>query len=681
MLTAHRRFAPLTCAVVGHGKHTGCLLNHSSPHFNTVLSHYHSPITRLSNEELLLVFEAALDSVFATGNVTAFRHLQHPDILVTISHVCRRWRAIAISNSGLWKNISSCSLSVIERYLSRSGTRPLNVYERFPSPSRKDASAAIADALAEKAYRWKTLLWVDRSANNATNVARLLQSQNAYPALERLELSILRCVPVKAGADNASNTILFPALQHLSLTRVHPMVLPRSAMPSLLTLKLDGLARKLLFSRLLYHLSGAPALRTLILHDTLPTVDPHRLATMGVSPPTLFPNGTIRVSEGTRKVKLPALHSLSLRPAPPWALWLLFHYLELPALTKLDLHIYTDRHSQHWPWISPDGRPVEVTLPPSDDVLGPDHWAIPLPALRTLHITYYVSPPSPPSTSPQGPDAPPPATATLPQLRRLAFPGLTELQIALASDPRVPATSTSSSTPPRAGPPISPSVLPPLPAFDALLHAPDFRHLVRLALVGCVLPLTPLSDALRGRMPALEVLALRACRGAGPLVCALAPGECRGPGGCERSTGDKDGDGDGDGGAGGDGETGGAGSWIGMNVSVVIVSKCADVRAGCLRRVIEARVRASAVSVSASGSGSELKSTSTGNGTLPGSSEPGVPVAGGGLATGVGTRTRPQRITQMQVLECPGVTKGDAAALAGIPGAPAVYWRPPKLAG
>ncbi|PIL29989.1 hypothetical protein GSI_07900 [Ganoderma sinense ZZ0214-1] len=444
-------------------------------------------------------------------------------------------------------------------------------------------------------------------------------------------------------------------------------------MPSLLTLKFDGLARNLLFSRLFYHLFRTPALRTLIIHDTLPTVDPHRLTTMGVSPPSLFPNGTIHV-EGTRKVKLPALDSLSLRPAPSWALWLLFHYLELPTLVKLDLQVYTDRRSLPWLWISPDGRPVEVPVPPSGagtDILGPDHWAIPLPALRTLHITYCtgISPPAPQAASAA------PATATLPQLRRLVFPGLTELQI--IHTPRVLATQV--------GPQASESAsLPPLPAFDALFHAPDFRHLVRLALIGCVLPLATLCDALRARMPALEVLALSACTGAGALVCALAPGECGGPGGCERSTGDKDGDGDGDSDGDGDGdgdrdgerETGGA--WIGMNVSAVIVSKCADVRAGCLRRVIEARVRASAVSESASGSESELESTSTSSGTLPASSEPGVPVAGGGLGTGVG---RPKRITQMQVFECPGVTKGDVAALADIPGAPAVCWLPPKLAG
>ncbi|PIL29981.1 hypothetical protein GSI_07892 [Ganoderma sinense ZZ0214-1] len=624
-----RRLIRLACPAQG-AEHR-CLLNHSPLNPHPVFTHHHSPIAWLSNEELLLIFEAALDSVFI--GATAFEQLQRPDILVAISQVCRRWRAIALSNSGLWTNISSCSLSEIQRYLSRSGTRPLNIYEQFPTSSGKDESVAIADALVERAYRWKTLLWIDCSPNNTTNVARLLQTPNAYPALERLELSIPQCIPLKAAVNNASNTILFPALQHLSLTRVHPMVLPCSTMPSLLTLKLDGLGRNLFFSRLFYHLLSTPALRTLILHGTLLTLDPHRLANIGLSPPSVFPNGALS-APATHKVKLPTLDSLSLCPAPAWSLWLLFHYLELPALAKLDLHVHTGR--LYWPWILPDGRPVDARVPPESrtDILGPDHWAISLPALRTLHITYCVS--SPPA----------PAPAPFPQIRRLVFPGLTELQIihALASDPHLAATAQAYPPPP------------PLPAFDALFHAPDFRHLVRLTLIGCILPLATLCDALRVRMPALEVLTLAACRGAAALVCALAPEECGGQHErCERRPGNTDVDTDKDSDSNGD-------AWIGTKVSVVIVARCPGVRAGCLRKVVEARVRAN-VGASALGSGREGSPLGSSTGPVVGSKS--------------GARVRrPERIAQLRVIECPGVTKDDIATLAAIPGAPSLHWLP-----
>ena len=48
-----------------------------------------SSITQLSNEELLLVFEAALEAAFS--NASAFGHLQKPDILVAMSHLSCRW--------------------------------------------------------------------------------------------------------------------------------------------------------------------------------------------------------------------------------------------------------------------------------------------------------------------------------------------------------------------------------------------------------------------------------------------------------------------------------------------------------------------------------------------------------------------------------------------------------------
>ena len=457
-------------------------------------------------------------------DATTFGHRQSPDILLAISNVSRRWRAIALSNTGLWSYIFPCSLSGVKKHISRSGARLLTIIGRFhsqkvnsDSPSRQDESAVIAAALTEVAHRWKALLWADGSSNNTENVIRLLQTTNAYPMLEWLEITIPQCVPLEMGAANASNAILFPALQTLSLTRVHPMVLPRSAMPSLLKLKLDGLGHNLYFSQLLSLLSGTPALRMLMLQHALPTLDPHRVVNVSRSPPRWIPTGPLNVS-GTIGVKLHNLVSLSLNPAPASGLWMLLLFVQLPALETLDLHIYTDPHSAFFQGVTPDGRPFLLRPHPSaseNSNATPDAWTVRLPALRTLRITYCISP-SPAPTPNIDFIAPPPVQPPppLPQLRRIVFPALASLSIAhaLAYDPRVSAPETTPWPP-----------LQPLPAFDALFHTPDFTRLARLSLAGCALPLDELSDALgraclRSRSSRSGLLV----RGRG-LLCARSP--------------------------------------------------------------------------------------------------------------------------------------------------------------
>ena len=103
-----------------------------------------------------------------------------------------------------------------------------------------------------------------------------------------------------------------------------------------------------------------------------------------------------------------------------------------------------------------------------------------------------------------------------------------------------------------------------------------------------------------------------------------------------------------------------AGAWVARGVRGVVLKRCADVRAGCLRRVIEARLRA--------GARAEVDST-----CVP-SAPSGDRVAYSKLTRSVG---RPESLTEMQVLECAGVAEDDIAALAAIPGAPALYWAPP----
>ena len=139
-------------------------------------------------------------------------------------------------------------------------------------------------------------------------------------------------------------------------------------------------------------------------------------------------------------------------------------------------------------------------------------------------------------------------------------------------------------------------------------------------------------------------------------MCALAPGECDEVHEREGVHRDEKADVE-------------AGMWVGARVRKVVLRRCADVRAGCLRRVIEVRLRASASAPDAR-SETDCMSMNT--------SESDETGAGTEVATRVGM-PMPARITEMQVLECAGVTEEDMDALDAIPGAPELYWSPPVV--
>ena len=292
-------------------------------------------------------------------------------------------------------------------------------------------------------------------------------------------------------------------------------------MSSLENLRLKGVTGRLLFSQLFSLLYRSPALRTLTLHLTLPTIDLLATPSPVSSLPRLFPNGPLR---GTR-FKLLQLVYLSLNPAPPSNLALLFLLLDLPALEFLDLHIHTELPIEH----------SSTTVLPSAP--SPSAQTVRLPSLRSLHVTDCITPVSASaSASSASSSFTPTVPQTFPQLQHLAFPALADLRIAHAF------VCDSS----RAQDAETPQPPPPLRPLDALFHAPDsdFAHLMRLARAHCALSLGVLCHALQTRLPAL--------------VCALASGECDGE--HESARGD-------------------VGLWVERGVREMTVVRCADVQA------------------------------------------------------------------------------------------------------
>ena len=86
-----------------------------------------------------------------------------PDPLaaVTLSHVCRLWRAIALSTSSLWAHISDIPHPAVSQFLSRSRNRPLSIQLKF-NPLHT-MSVGLALSVIRRAHRCKELHWIDES--------------------------------------------------------------------------------------------------------------------------------------------------------------------------------------------------------------------------------------------------------------------------------------------------------------------------------------------------------------------------------------------------------------------------------------------------------------------------------------------------------------------------------------
>ncbi|KAI0326006.1 hypothetical protein GY45DRAFT_1230796, partial [Cubamyces sp. BRFM 1775] len=93
------------------------------------------PIHRLPTEVLGIVFRYALptpDGGFRESGC------QEPDIKAerrartALTHVCRRWRAVALDMAALWTVIDASAGPSVHPYFERSGNMPLHVFARYP---------------------------------------------------------------------------------------------------------------------------------------------------------------------------------------------------------------------------------------------------------------------------------------------------------------------------------------------------------------------------------------------------------------------------------------------------------------------------------------------------------------------------------------------------------------------
>lgn len=122
-----------------------------------------APVLNLPIEIMCRVFEVAHDASFIEGIP------RNPLIEVTISHVCREWRAVALSFRSLWSNFRYNASQLPKRipidrlvaYLERSGSHPLDLHFSFSELAWGEASHPLFNSMLGKTIshvdRWRRI--------------------------------------------------------------------------------------------------------------------------------------------------------------------------------------------------------------------------------------------------------------------------------------------------------------------------------------------------------------------------------------------------------------------------------------------------------------------------------------------------------------------------------------------
>ncbi|KAM5542304.1 hypothetical protein V8D89_004177 [Ganoderma adspersum] len=526
-----------------------------------------SPIMQLSAEELSMIFQEVVHSDHTLSTLD-------PLAAVTLSHVCRLWRAIALSTSSLWAHISGIPHPAVSQYLSRSRNRPLSIRLEF-NPLHT-MSVGVALSVIKRAQRCKELHWIDESPGCVLNVSAFTRMAR-FPILEVLELASRtvvcpgECEPL--DRLESPETELYPALRDLTLCQIHPAVLRPGLKAQLCKLTLKDLptAGGFYISDLLYLLEECPHLETLELTRATPIIDVQSIVGRPCRSTQLLPAPYVW------KPVLPIKH-LVLNCVPTVDLWRVFQLLNTPALETLSHLVPSVLQEPRWPHIFSDRFSDEIPETP-----------IEVPQLQRLDLEYDILDPGRP----------------LAHLALLVFPNLSELRITYThrawdrdSDP--------------SGAWFERATFPPS-LFQPLFRQATFAALTTLHLAHASIDVPRMCEFLQRSAPVLELLGLENCVGAGALVCALGSpaafdvclhGHAHPlpppPSSYEDEDMDEDEDVDEDEDDNEDADrrtitittTTATPEWLGLRIHTLVLVDCADVRIDCLRKVIATRAAA-----------------------------------------------------------------------------------------
>ncbi|KAI0823179.1 hypothetical protein BC628DRAFT_1325374 [Trametes gibbosa] len=259
--------------------------------------------------------------------------------LLPLTHVCRRWRTIALDTSSLWSTLcetsSTCTATRVFR--TRARNAPLAVYV-----NSLQASTALVDILAHDASNVTELCLFGLLGAPA---ARLASELLAFPA-PRLERATVRCRAGYGGSADVVDPVvelwsgIAPCLKTLEL---HDLpFLPSNRLQSLTTLTLSWRAVpiKYAFADLVELLGRAPALERVSLQGLPSDLHLRAPSKTATSLPIALPS-LRRLEVGNcrgRGCSVPLIrHILSSLAIPPGASVRLYGLMVLKLSPSLDL--------------------------------------------------------------------------------------------------------------------------------------------------------------------------------------------------------------------------------------------------------------------------------------------------------------------------------------------------------
>lgn len=489
------------------------------------------PFHSLPPELLIHIF------VLSTYSILDPAHSRIDTVSFSISHVCRRWREIALATPVLWRRVILTSQDIsswhpvspaTQTFLDRSKGTPAEVFYALPPnqvsftpcgslpSSRQDSSEQerppgsnfVLETTPPLALR---SLYIHGNYDIISNALSYLHKDApGLASLHSLELALTCTTPAKLFDGlrltdpervycNPWHTHRFPALHSLTLRDIPVACVALGQLPALrdLTLMLDTpLSGRLEFLRLPYFarlLACAPHLERLALLRAGPVFSiPLETSNAGR---ILADDPGWRADDGSRAlapVPLASLRELEWTDVHPRTLHLLLMHFPLPHLEVMDIAFANaSKCKRLGAWLHP------AFSDPTDSMSGQCQPVLELAHLRALHVECSSG------DEPRGP------------FLRLFFPALEALSL-----------SNRNMCVRWAGPQAADDDahrLPQLPRLESIFRDPRMPRLVHLALSGFAVPHDQVASML-GYMPALERLECNFIPSVSVLVDTLAGG-------------------------------------------------------------------------------------------------------------------------------------------------------------
>ena len=477
----------------------------------TELKSQRQPINRLPTELLIEIFFIRTED--ESADLTA--GLPYNSAPVLISHVCHKWRELALATSRLWSFISYRTPKWIPQplsvFLQRAGSSSISFnFISTPSINTSDnlntsmleatTSADIIHALCCQRRRFRSLTFECGFAKSMEHVlAGITQVYGHLHELESLDLAISTLDPSFEGtqllASDRLSTDQSPpgspiTLRHLRLQQMPLSILPAFLVRSIRTLELSYPPKKS-HSQRLHHFTPKMSHLTNLLRHTLQL---HELSLIGVTPvwdviTRHSTNG--QLSHGATEphnlavvssFELPELKRLEWKHAYHRDVFPFMSLIILPGLERWDLLIAQ----------SPTKR-FDVTQFRGNHIHDQDSFiqAEPLSNVLVLHALKELS------VNCQNED-------TLgSSLRQFLFPSLTKLDVTFVGQHI-----------------RKESGFPSLPRLESIFRDPRLLHLTHLSLSN--FDISPgHGRSMLGYMPNLLSLTLGACTGVNVVLDAL----------------------------------------------------------------------------------------------------------------------------------------------------------------